>query len=73
MSKELIIAIVVFVIVWVLATLKTVKPSNMLKYSALMSDELMYKYISKYNFYVGIKQLALFCFICYLVYYFCFK
>ena len=73
MSKELIIVTVAFVIIWVLATLKTVKSSNMLKYSALMSDGLIYKYVSKYNFYVRIKQLALFCFICYLIYYFCFK
>lgn len=74
MSKELIIATVIFIFVWVYATIKIVRPSEMLdKYHMLIPKDLIGKYTKKYNFYTRIKQFTLIGFIGYLIYYFCFK
>lgn len=74
MSKELIIATVIFIVVWVYLTIKIIKPNEMLnKYYMLMPKEYISKYTKEYNFYIRIKQFTLIGFICYLIYYFCFK
>lgn len=43
------------------------------KYYMLMPKEYISKYTKEYNFYIRIKQFTLIGFICYLIYYFCFK
>jgi hypothetical protein len=73
MSKELIIAIVVFIVIWVYATVKMVKPDKMLNdYYMLIPLDLKRKFHKDFNFYVRVKQIALVGPVGYLIYYFLF-
>ena len=73
MSKELIIIIVVFIVIWVYATIKMVKPGKMLNdYYMLIPSDLKRKLHKDFNFYVRVKQIALVGLLGYLIYHFLF-
>lgn len=73
MSKELIIATVIFIIVWAYSTIKIIKPDKMLNdYYMLIPLDLKRKFHKDFNFYVRVKQIALVGLVGYLIYYFLF-